>query len=175
MCSLALLASTLAACAARPSEDLSRPARAIYLSSGSAERLETQFQALATQRAPAVLIISEEDFNSYLQARLTADDILQALRVWFTRDGLYVAAEFDLLGRQQFDAALQATADQGEPTVSVQQATLNGRPLSSLALKALNEAVQVALADAQLPLTVERVTFGEGRLLLWASSKSSVP
>lgn len=131
--------------------------------------------ALAAQRAPAVLVIGEEDLNAYLRAHMAQGDVLQTLQVWLTRDGIFVSAEFDLLGDQQFDAILQATAEQGSLRVTVGQAALNGRPLSGLALKAINEAAQVALADAQLPLTVERVTFGEGRLILWASGRPILP
>lgn len=170
-----MLATLLGGCAARPGEALTRPTRAIYLSAKSAERLVAQAQALLSQRAPTLLIVTEEDLNSFLQSRISEDDVLRDLRVWFTRGEVFVATDLTLLGARQLDVALVVGADQGDLTLTVQRAALDGRPLSGLVLKALREAAKVALADARLPISVERVTLGEGRMLLWARGKSSLP
>ncbi len=159
-----LAALTLGGCAA-PGPALDAPGRAIYTSQRAADGLDARLQRLTASAGASHVRITEEELNSYLDARLTGAP-LRETRVWFTRGWVYVSARLLVLGDHRLESWLELSQEQGQLRARLSGARLDGRPLPAFAVFSLRAAVNAALADARWPVLVERIVLGEGSLSL---------
>lgn len=155
----------LAACAPISPPAGEQPSRRIAISTESARRLPDRVAEAMDSDGSVRLLINEEELNSYLVSILQ-DTWVRAITVWLTEEGVYVSAEFRFLGPRSMQAALDITTDHGKPTVRVRRAALDGHPLPRFLLASIQEAMNDALADAHLPVRMDRTVFGEGFVLV---------
>lgn len=111
------------------------------------------------------LLVNEEELNSYL-AHVLQETWVRELTVQLTKEGVYLSAGIYLLGPRSMQASLDVTADCGRPKVCVRHASLDGHPLPRLLLASIQEAMNDALADANLPVRVQDAMFSEGSVLV---------
>ena len=111
------------------------------------------------------LLVNEEELNSYL-AYVLQETWVREITVRLTKEGVYLSAEIYLLGPRSMQASLDVTADCGRPKVCVRHASLDGHPLPRFLLASIQEAMNDALVDANLPVRVQDALFSEGSVLV---------
>ncbi len=160
---LLAVAVLLAGCSAPEGTITPPPSREIRPLPQAAERLKARLAALEGTDAPTSLLITEEELNAYLNESAGP---LAPLRLWFTRDKVFLSAEVKCLGRHRLEAWATLEAAQGVLRVSFTEAAWDGHPLPRYIVRALSGVAQAALEDAHLPWTIEHITLNEGMALL---------
>ena len=159
------LLSTLAGCKPERSPELLQPPREITVSPEAAQRLTDLFTRAMSTHGSVRILIGEEEVTSYLFPSLQATAISD-IRVWFTQETMCLTAQLDMCGQHTIGAILSVACRDGVLQACVRQATLDGQHLPRFVLASVEEAINDALADAQLSLRVRQVVLGEGFMLI---------
>ena len=161
LCLLALVG--LAGCQ-RHASQLQLPDRQIALNEAAAARIYDRWaQAFASSQASVNLMATEEELTSLASASLTGTPV-ESLSVWVDPRGLTVSATIRIRGLHTVTGLCQVETREGAPYCLLPIVAVNGRPIPRLLRLSIQQAINDALADANLPILVERVTLGEGYL-----------
>ena len=139
--------------------------RRVAVSEDAARRLSDRVSKALQGRGPLYVSVTEEELTSYLALNLQGLP-LRCLAVWFTQGQMRFSAQLDAWGQPEIRGHLGLACSKGKIQVCLIQATLNGQPLPRFLLASVEEAANDALADAQVPLRVERISLNEGSVLV---------
>jgi len=158
----------------------------------AAERLERKVEAFlreldeavkAGRSRPVALEVTEEELNSLIARELPrlqeeAGFPFKVESVWvYLRDGkVRLAARLDIQGfKPGLSAGLDLAVENGLPRVGLEDIDLGRVPLPGPLRDQINRFIEAELnfAEMDLPLRLERVVVGEGKLILEGVTKGS--
>ena len=160
-CLLLVVAMALAGCAPQPGLPPT-PERETVYNDGASQQLAARWDAALATESPT-LTVSEEELNAWLADNLGGTPVTAA-RLWITSAGLRVLADTSWRWPRRVDALAALAMRDGRPHLRLVAATADGVAVPRWVQRSLEHTVNALLADAEVPVQLDRITVTDGAL-----------